>query len=270
MHGAMQHYSSPSFLSASLDIKAKNVIIFGETGVGKSSVINLMAGSDVAETSSNLEGCTLQATEYSFTLSNPKMLLRVFDTVGLEESEIDVEPFIGALEKVQKLITSLRNAGGVDLILFCVKGGRFTAAMERDYHLVSEVLCNNRVPLALVITNLESVDVMENWWDRNQKTFEKYGIRAVAHACITSLPPHVTLYAEKRVQSRRALQKLLQDALNSPNPSFLQDIRDRLVTFMLSRLTSRTRRRHITKKVETYCALPPGEAQRLAELIMQG
>ena len=259
--------------SAPLDTKAKNVIIFGETGIGKSSVINLMAGSDVAETSSNLEGCTLQATEYSFILSSPKMLLRVFDTVGLEESEIDVKPFIGALEKVQKLITSLRNAGGVDLILFCVRAGRFTAAMERDYHLVSEVLCNSRVPLALVITHLENEEVMENWWDGNQKTFEKYGIHAVAHACITSLPPHVTIYAEKRVQSRRALQKLFHDALNSPNPSYMQDIRDWLVTFienLLSLLTSRTRRRHITKKVETYCTLPPGGAQRLAELIMQG
>jgi tRNA U34 5-carboxymethylaminomethyl modifying GTPase MnmE/TrmE len=250
------------------------VILFGETGVGKSSVINLMAGSDVAETSSNLEGCTLQATEYSFTLSSPKVLLRVFDTVGLEDSEMDINTFIGAIEKAQKLITSLRNSGGIDL-LFCVKAGRFTAAMRRNYHLFYEVLCDSRVPLALVITHLENEVIMESWWDRNQKTFERYGIRTVAHACTTTLPTHVTVYAEKRVQSRRALQKLFHDALDGPNPSYMQDIRNWLVTFierLLSLLTGGTflKKRDIMKKLEIYCVLPRGEAQRLAELIVKG
>ena len=234
-----------------------------------------MAGRNVAEISSNLEGCTLQATEYCFTLPSTKMLLRVFDTVGLEESEMDINAFIGAIEKAQKLITSLRNAYGIDLLLFCIKAGRFTAAMQRNYHLFSEVLCNSRVPLALVITHLENEDVMENWWDRNQKTLEKYEIRAVAHACITTLPTDATLYVEKRVQSRRALRKLFQDALDRPDPSYMQEIRNWLVTFvekLLSLLTSRMflKKRDITKKLETYCVLPRGELERLAELIVQG
>ena len=251
------------------------MILFGETGAGKSSVVNLMADSNVAETSSNLEGCTLQATKHSFTLSSPMMSLNIFDTVGLGESEMDTNTFIGAIEKAQKLITSLRNSGGIDLLLFCVKAGRFTAAMQRNHHFFSEVLCNNRVPLAFVITHLENEDVMENWWDRNQKTFEKYGIRAVAHACITTLPTDATLYVEKRVQSRRALRKLFQDVLDRPDPSYMQEIRNWLVTFvekLLSLLMSGMfhKKRDITKKLETYCMLPRGELERLAELIVQG
>ena len=235
-----------------------------------------MAGSAVAATASNLEGCTLEATKYSFTLKSPEMEmpLCVFDTVGLEESEMDINTFFAAIEEAKKLITSLYKAGGVDLLLFCVKAGRFTAAMQRNYYLFSDILCEGRVPLALVITHLEDEDVMEDWWDKNKQTFEKYGIRAVAHACIAAPPPHVTLYAEKRVQSQRALQQLFHDALNTPNPSYMQDIRNWLVAFLgkfLSFFTGRTflKKRDIMKKLEAYCTLPPAEAERLAELIVK-
>ena len=276
----MDHHAAlliATLASASHDITAKNVILFGETGVGKSSVINLMAGRAVAEIASNLEGCTLEATKYSFTLKSPKteMSLSVFDTVGLEESEMDINTFFGAIEEAKKLISSLYKAGGVDLLLFCVKAGRFTAAMQRNYHLFSDILCEGRVPLALVTTHLEDEEVMEDWWERNKQTFEKYGIRAVAHACVVTLPTHVTLYVEKRVQSRRALQQLFHEALNTPNPSYLQDLRNWLVAFIekfLSFLTGRTflKKRRIMKKLEAYCTLPPGEAERLAELIVKG
>ncbi|KAG8220558.1 hypothetical protein J3R82DRAFT_3291 [Butyriboletus roseoflavus] len=152
-----------------------------------------MAGRDIALTSSNLEGCTLNAQEYSFMLSNSNTSLRIFDTVGLEESDIGLNTFMGAIEKAQELVMSLHKAGGIDLLLFCVKAGRHTTAMQRNYRLFSEILCNNRVPLALVITHLENEGVMENWWERNEQTFKKYGVSSVAHACITALPAHVTI-----------------------------------------------------------------------------
>lgn len=249
------------------------MILFGETGVGKSSVINLMAGRDVAPTSANLEGCTLHATQYSFTLSDSKTLLRIFDTVGLEESDMGVNTFIGAIEKAQELVMSLYKAGGIDLLLFCVKAGRHTAAMQRNYRLFSEILCNNRVPVALVITHLENEDVMEDWWDRNEKTFKKYGVSSVAHACVTTLPAHVTLYAEKRDQSQKALQKLFRHALSSHNPSYIQDMRDWLTTFiekLRALFTGRMlfRKKEIVKRLEARCALPRSEAQKLAEIII--
>ena len=234
-----------------------------------------MAGRYVAEVSSRLEGCTQQATEHSFTLSG-HLLLHVYDTVGLEESEMDANAFISAIEKAQKVITSLKKTGNIDLLLFCIKAGRFTASMQRNYHLFSEILCNNHVPLALIITHLENEDVMENWWERNEKTFERYGINAVAHACITTVtvPSHVISYAEKWVESRRALQKLFLDAFRDRNPpSHLQGMRNLLFTFSEKRfsfLMSRRKMNKVTKKLRTYCALPCDEAQRLAKLIVKG
>ncbi|KAF8551305.1 hypothetical protein OG21DRAFT_1418241, partial [Imleria badia] len=190
-----------------------NVILFGETGVGKSSVINLMAGTEVALTSSNLEACTLETTEYSFTLPG-EMSFCIYETVGLNESQKGLDAVLGAIEKAQQLVASV-HAGGIDLLLFCIRGGCITAGMQRNYRLFFECVCEKKVPLAFVVTHLEQEDMMENWWERNEKTFEEYGIRSVAHACVTATPPRVMAHAAKRAESQRALHKILRDSTSS-------------------------------------------------------
>ena len=256
--------------------RRRNVILFGETGVGKSSIINLMAGAEVAKTSSNLEGCTLQAEKYSFTLPG-EMLLRIYDTVGLNESEMGVNTFFGAIEKAHELITSLHAAGGIDLLLFCIRGGRITATMERNYRLFSEFLCDKKVPLAFVVTHLECEDEMEGWWKRNEKKFEKYGMRSVAHACITAAPARVTTFAAKRAESRVTLQRMLRDALNSPNGPYVRDVRswfanlvETLRAFLMKRLPVSLRRKDLMSRLQTRCGLPPDEAQQLADMLARG
>ncbi|KAF8124528.1 hypothetical protein EV363DRAFT_1148519, partial [Boletus edulis] len=165
-----------------------DVILFGQRNAGMNSLINLMAGRNVAKTSSStVESWTHQDRDYSFTLlgdDTQMLLLRLIDTV--EEPELDVNTLTGAIEKTQKLVASLNETGDIDLLLFCVKAGRFTDSMQQSYHLFSKILCEGRVPLALVITHLEDEDVMESYWEINKQTFKMYGIDAVAHACIAS------------------------------------------------------------------------------------
>jgi len=257
------------------NVKRKNVILFGETGVGKSSVINLMAGANVASISANLEGCTLEATEYSFTLPGEPSL-RIYDTVGLNEPEMGINTFFGAIEKAHKLIMSLHDAGGVDLLLFCIRGGRITATMQRNYRLFFEFMCEKKVPLAFVVTNLEHEDVMENWWQTNEKTFERYGIQSVAHACITATPTRVTKHVTKRAESLSALQKMLHDSLSSPNDPYVKDAWswfastvDRLWSFLVKNLPKFLRRKFLLKRLETQCTLRRDEAQQLADMLMK-
>ncbi|KAF8551303.1 hypothetical protein OG21DRAFT_1499211 [Imleria badia] len=259
--------------------RRKTVILFGETGVGKSSVINLMAGDEVALTSSNLEGCTLEAREYSFTLPGPpgEMPFCIYDTVGLNESEIGVNTYFGAIEKAQELVKSLHDAGGIDLLLFCIRGGRITATMQRNYRLFFEFLCEKKVPLALVVTHLEYEDVMESWWERNAETFEEYGIRSNAHACVTAIPPRVSTHAAKREESRGALQKMLRDALSSPKSPYVKEVRswffsmaDRLWSFLKKGLFASLRRKDLLTRLESRCELSRDEAQRLTDMLMRG
>ncbi|KAN0084020.1 hypothetical protein V8E55_007524 [Tylopilus felleus] len=121
--------------------------------------------------------------------------------------------------------------------------------------------------------HLEDEDVMEDWWERNEELFKTFGIYSVVHACVTAVPPHEKLYAAKRNQSRRALEKLLHDVLCTADPSYMQAIRNRLTKLIkkpISVLTRRQRRNGIRRKLETEYAFPPERAQEMAELIVMG
>ncbi|KAF9222624.1 hypothetical protein BS17DRAFT_818427 [Gyrodon lividus] len=184
-----------------------NIILFGETGVGKSSVINLIAGKEVAKVSSDVDGCTMASTPYDVTLGNKK--IRIFDTVGLEEPQMGVNGYLAAIEKAHKLIQSLGAGGGVHLLLFCMRGGRITATVQSNYRLFCEFLCNKKVPVALVFTGLEREVDMENWWTRNESHIRRYGIHSVSHACITAVRDDTSGQDDKYVKSERMIRELL-------------------------------------------------------------
>ncbi|KAG6333251.1 hypothetical protein ID866_5846, partial [Astraeus odoratus] len=186
--------------------KAINIILFGELGVGKSSVVNLIAGESVAEISADALGCTLSSKEHEFTVG--PHLFRIWDTVGLNEPEIGATGFIPAIEKAYKLICDVTAAGGLHLLLFCVRGGRVTTTIQSNYRLFYEVLCEKQVPVALVITHMERERDMEDYWRRNKDTFTGlYDIRIAGHACVAALPDE----PEKYAVSRAVIHGLLTD-----------------------------------------------------------
>ncbi|KAI5983713.1 P-loop containing nucleoside triphosphate hydrolase protein, partial [Pisolithus albus] len=138
-----------------------NIILFGETGVGKSSVINLIAGRPVAEVSSDVDSCTMDMECFQFTIGSKK--ITIWETVGPEKPQVGY-----AITKAHWLITKLTDAGGVDLLLFCIRGNKVTATALSNYGFFYEVLCNKQVPVALVITHVEREYRMEDWWTRNE------------------------------------------------------------------------------------------------------
>ncbi|KAH7888326.1 P-loop containing nucleoside triphosphate hydrolase protein [Phlebopus sp. FC_14] len=180
-----------------------NIILFGETGVGKSSVINLIAEKPIAEVSPDADGCTMDSKEYSFDVLTRR--IRLWDTVGLEEPQMGVNGYLAAIEKALELIRKLSAAGGVDLLLFCIRGNRITATTQSNYRLFYEVLCEKKVPIAIIVTNLERESRMEDWWQRNEKSIAKFGMHSIGHACVTGIQDSV----EKCRESRSAIVQLL-------------------------------------------------------------
>lgn len=180
-----------------------NIVLFGETGVGKSSVINLIAGRQVASISPDAEGRTLSSRRYSFAVGG--RTFHVWDTAGLEQPEFGAVGYMAAIEGALALIQQLAQQGGVDLLLFCMRGNRVTATTQSNYRLFHEVLCRSKVPIGLVITHLERELNMEEWWTRNLASLEKYGIRSAGHACVTGLPSH-SKYPESRANIERLLR----------------------------------------------------------------
>ena len=67
---------------------APNFIIFGEMGVGKSSLINLIAGVNLATVSSGVTCCTLQSTEHKVRLHDSQCEVNLYDTISEKVTDI--------------------------------------------------------------------------------------------------------------------------------------------------------------------------------------
>ncbi|OJA10168.1 hypothetical protein AZE42_01825 [Rhizopogon vesiculosus] len=190
-----------------------NIVIFGETGAGKSSVTNLMASQKVARVSPDTQRCTLEWTEYTVTFDDGTPY-QVFDTVGLEEPRLQTKEYLTAITNAHNLINALEKRGGINLLLFCIRGGRVTATMKSNYRLFFEFLCEKKVPLVLVVTNLEREDPMEAWYTRNRTHLEKYNIYSVGHACITAATTIDDRHRDKYEESRETLCSVVQAHCN--------------------------------------------------------
>ncbi|KIJ08310.1 hypothetical protein PAXINDRAFT_18547 [Paxillus involutus ATCC 200175] len=141
--------------------KMINIIFFGESGVGKSSVINLVVGRKIAEVWAGSDVCTLPSTSYNLTLGNKSIW--ILDTVGPEDPEMGINDYLAAIEKAQDKENA---AAQLPVVL------RVSLQQKGDY--------NPGFPRP------REGNAMEDWWERNRSNVQKYGIRSMGRACITT------------------------------------------------------------------------------------
>ncbi|KAI5991122.1 P-loop containing nucleoside triphosphate hydrolase protein [Pisolithus albus] len=252
----------PGFLS-----KEVNIILVGQTGTGKSSLVNLIAGQHIAGTSPDADVCTVSSTEYRFEVGAHDF--RIWDTPGLEEPEGGVNGYITAVSKALQLIRRLAAAGGVNLLLLCMQGQKVTRATQGNYRLFYEILCEECVPLGLVITHLEREDDMEEWWERNKKILDGYGIKSAGHACVTGLPSCPKKYA----LSRAAIYGLLTDCdrfgkYDMPPDIWMKRLAKSIKSFIVG--GGRPKGEKLTQALVTRCGLKEEDARELRKLLEDG
>lgn len=262
----------PDTTSPTTQLPTINVVLFGETGVGKSSVINLIAQSDIAEVSSNVEGCTMQSTRYIIPFD--ELNFAIFDTIGLEEPQYGVNGYLKAIERAYELIMKLSAAGGIHLLLFCMRGGRITATTQSNYRLFCECLCSTKVPIALVFTGLEREEEMEDWWRRNKNHIEHYGIKSDGHACITAVRDDTPGEDLKFTESQKKIRDLLKDCALK-NDAFMLEAESwfgKLGKGMRSFIAKHRspKKKDVLKVLTQRCKLDPDTAKRIAEMMEKG
>lgn len=159
-----------------------NIVVFGETGTGKSSVINLIAGRQIAETSSEAKGPIFQSQKYSIYLNSlPVNLWETSGLIGGEEGELAARQ---ALTNVFELIRHW--TGGVSMLVYCVRGPRIKETTIYNYKMFYQGLFQGEIPIVLVVTGLEQEDPMDAWWRRNGDVFQRQGMTFSGQACVTA------------------------------------------------------------------------------------
>jgi tRNA U34 5-carboxymethylaminomethyl modifying GTPase MnmE/TrmE len=249
-------------------MSTKNIVLFGGTGAGKSSVVNLMAGQEKARASPDVGRCTLQWQEHLVTFDG--FVYKVFDTVGLEEPQLGTKAYLDNIMDTYNLIRRLKNEGGIDLLLYCVRAGPVTSTLQTNYRLFYEWLCENKVPIVLVLTGLENEKNMEDWWTRNEHVFSKYEIHVDGHACITAANhlvwSHRRLYEESRSLVRHLVIQHTQGSGGAWNRS--EGLLTRFIRKLRELLRGKPKTKDVIDVLTERCGMPLSAAKALVRKVV--
>lgn len=129
-----------------------NVLVIGNSGVGKSTLINAVLGEDVAKTSWGEKGITSQLDIYEGEPFN------VIDTIGFEPSIFKSNKAINAVKKWSKKSAKEENEDTqINVIWFCVDGTSRKLFPKAIKDLSKAISMWKSVPIVTVITKSYSV-----------------------------------------------------------------------------------------------------------------
>jgi len=172
---------------------------------------------------------------------------RFWDTSGLNEGTQGTVPAKKSLHNLLELVTKLSSseggAGGVNLLVYCIRGTRLREIVSVNYDLFWGVICQKKVPIVLVITGLENEDNMDSWWDSNKGELTEMGMEFKGHACVTATKGKLGRdgvytfegeYAESEVKVRNLVEATcVGQPLRMEGKAWMADITWRLQNYMM-------------------------------------
>jgi len=204
----------------------KRILIIGETGSGKSSVIKLLTGDTKIQTSDRAIGCTFECKFYD----HDEFLF--IDTTGLGEGSEGTVPDAEAVKQLIKFITT--NKDGFSLIVTVRQKGRITKIDDNNYKIFHNALCEGKIPNLLLITGCEFDNPIDQWWNCNKKSFiDTYKMNFVSGISICAAdddtiqkmnPSVQQIFKDVRESSKMELIKTLQKfSLQYPVPLYIDN-----------------------------------------------
>ncbi|KAL4079749.1 hypothetical protein J3A83DRAFT_4085601, partial [Scleroderma citrinum] len=186
------------------------IVVFGRTGAGVSSLVNLVAGSAVAQCHADTRPCTQRAMSYAATFAGKQFC--IYDIPGYRGHSPDAE--------ITGIIQDIENERGIDVLVYCLRRKRDTM-MPDVFREIRRVVPRD-VPVVAVVTELERQEgTMESWWTTsseagkvgNGEALGKMGMTFEEHACVTTLSPEDVMrnegFSERRSRSQEAVRRIL-------------------------------------------------------------
>jgi len=165
----------------------QNVIVFGEMGAGKSSVIDMILGIDKARVDNRLRGEMFKSNVYPVEIDDKTYNLH--DTIGLGEYTSGTVDSPKAVRNLYRLVGDLSDSGGINLLVFVIKCGTLTENIHKNYVLFHHGFCDSKIPIVIVVTGCEGVEpTMDRWWIDNEAWFTKAKMSFNGHACVCAAP----------------------------------------------------------------------------------
>ncbi|KAK7472063.1 hypothetical protein VKT23_000177 [Stygiomarasmius scandens] len=192
-----------------MSVPTQNVILFGSTGCGKSSIVNMLLDpyQTQAETSSSAKGCTFRSEPYDVLISD--VWYRIFDTAGLDEGSEGAIMSSDALVNLYKLLDELPD--GISLLAFVMRGPRITKQAQKNVSIFYEGVCEKSVPIVIIVTGMEDEEPMDAWWMRNERHFQDANMCFDGHACITATRGKETFRGYKNEVEYEESRDLVRD-----------------------------------------------------------
>lgn len=147
-----------------------NVLVIGNSGVGKSTLINAVLGVEKAETGWGTKGTTDHLEIYE----SDEIPFRIIDSVGFEPSFIKRTQAINAVKKWSKNSMKEGNKDNqINVIWFCVDGTSSKLFPETIKSLSNATSIWETVPIIVVITKSYSVPEREHNIEMVNNAFAK-------------------------------------------------------------------------------------------------
>lgn len=147
-----------------------NVLVIGNSGVGKSTLINAVLGEQKAQTGWGTKGTTEELEIYE----SDQIPFRIIDTVGFEPSFLKEQKAINAVKKWSKDSTKDGNTDNqINVIWFCVEGTTSKLFPKAIKDLSRATAMWESVPVIVVITKSYSVVERERNIEMVNQAFAK-------------------------------------------------------------------------------------------------
>lgn len=208
-----------------------NVLIIGNSGVGKSTLINAVFGEEKAKTGWGTEGTTKELEIYE----SETIPFRIIDSVGFEPSFIKEHKAINAVKKWSK--NSAKQGyedNQINVIWFCVDGNAAKLFPETINSLSRATSMWKSLPIIVVITKSYSVPDRERNIEMVHSAFEKQkrydsNLRKVIPVVASTYILNESAYA-----APEGITELI-DATNELMPDGVKAAEKDIATFKLNR-----------------------------------